>query len=162
MRHMLLNASEAAHCLKNGQLIAYPTEAVFGLGCDPRNEKSVRTLLSLKQRPASAGLILIGSSFEQFAPWVEQVPAEQLQTAESTWPGPVTWLFPRANDVPDYVAGHHDTIAVRITSHKTSRELCQAFGSALISTSANHTAAMPARSARFAPVPDAESFAPGR
>ena len=63
-----------------------------------------------------------------------------------SWPGPVTWLFPRAAGVPDYVAGNHDTIAVRLTAHEVSRELCKAFGSALISTSANHTTAKPARS----------------
>ena len=155
MRHMLLNASEAAHCLENGQLIAYPTEAVFGLGCDPRNEKAVRTLLSLKQRPASAGLILIGSSFEQFAPWVAQVPTGQLQVAESTWPGPVTWLFPRAPGVPDLVAGNHETIAVRITAHEPSRALCDAFGCALISSSSGRRPAMLSVTLmRWAPSPE--------
>lgn len=64
-----------------------------------------------------------------------------------TWPGPVTWLFPRAAGVPDYVAGKHKTVAVRITAHEPSRKLCTAFGSALVSTSANHTSAEPARSA---------------
>ena len=64
-----------------------------------------------------------------------------------TWPGPVTWLFPRATGVQNYVAGDHDTIAVRVTAHEPSRELCAALGSALISTSANRSAARPARSA---------------
>ena len=142
----LLDTAAAVEQLRDGQVIAYPTEAVYGLGCDPFNESAVRKLLALKGRHESAGLVLIASDYFQLQPWISPVDSNLIDKARQTWPGPVTWLFPRANDVPDYVAGHHDTIAVRITSHKTSRELCQAFGSALISTSANHTAAMPARS----------------
>jgi L-threonylcarbamoyladenylate synthase len=142
----LLDTATAVEKLRDGHVIAYPTEAVFGLGCDPFNESAVRKLLTLKGRHESAGLVLIASDFSQLQPWISPVDAQLIDKARRTWPGPVTWLFPRARDVPDYVAGHHETIAVRITSHKISRELCQAFGSALISTSANHTATMPARS----------------
>ena len=143
----LLDTVSAVERLRAGHVIAYPTEAVYGLGCDPANEAAVRKLLLLKDRHESAGLVLIASEFAQLKPWISNVEETQLEQAMQTWPGPVTWLFPRAAGVPDYVAGKHDTIAVRITAHEPSRALCEAFGSALISTSANHTTAKPARSA---------------
>ncbi|MGB5486884.1 MAG: Sua5/YciO/YrdC/YwlC family protein [Lysobacterales bacterium] len=142
----LLDTAAAVKQLQAGHVIAYPTEAVFGLGCDPSDEAAVRKLLLLKGRHESAGLVLIASDFSQLKPWVSEVDDYLIDKAMQTWPGPVTWLFPRAAGVPDYVAGQHDTIAVRITAHEPSRALCTAFGSALISTSANHTSAKPARS----------------
>ncbi len=142
----LLDTVGAVEQLRAGQVIAYPTEAVFGLGCDPTNETAVRKLLALKGRHESAGLVLIASEFSQLQPWVSDIDESLKDKAMQTWPGPVTWLFPRAAGVPDYVAGEHDSIAVRITAHAPSRGLCRAFGSALISTSANHAAARPARS----------------
>jgi len=142
----LLETATAVKHLRAGHVIAYPTEAVFGLGCDPANETAVRKLLLLKGRHESAGLVLIASEFEQLGPWIADVDETLIDKAMQTWPGPVTWLFPRATNVPDYVAGKHHTVAVRITAHKPSRDLCAAFGSALISTSANHTSALPARS----------------
>lgn len=144
--HTLLDTAEAAEQLRTGHVIAYPTEAVYGLGCDPANEAAVRKLLALKGRQESAGLVLIASEYSQLQPWIANIDAALINRARQTWPGPVTWLFPRAAGVPDYVAGKHDTIALRITAHKPSRDLCTAFGSALVSTSANHTADKPARS----------------
>jgi len=144
----LLDTTSAVEQLRAGHVIAYPTEAVFGLGCDPVNESAVRKLLALKGRHESAGLVLIASDFAQLQPWVSDTEPAKLDQAMETWPGPVTWLFPRAASVPDFVAGKHDTVAIRITAHEPSRALCNAFGSALISTSANHTASEPARSAR--------------
>jgi L-threonylcarbamoyladenylate synthase len=143
---MLLDTTEAADSLRRGQIIAYPTEAVFGLGCDPLNETAVLQLLSLKNRPVSAGLILIASCFEQFEPWIARVSAGQLEKANATWPGPVTWLFPKAGDVPDFIAGAHDTIAIRVTAHKPCVDLCNAFGGPVVSTSANPHSAPPATS----------------
>ena len=147
MRHTLLTPEQAADRMRQGEVVAYPTEAIFGLGCDPANESAVRRILHLKHRPASMGLILIGSRFEQFADWVGDVSAERLAAAEATWPGPVTWLFPRAERVPDWLAGDHETIAIRVTAHETSRALCDAFGGPVVSTSANPHSAPPAKSA---------------
>ena len=141
-----LDTATAVEKLRTGHVIAYPTEAVYGLGCDPTNEPAVRKLLELKGRHESAGLVLIASDFSQLLPWISDVSESLVNKAMQTWPGPVTWLFPRAATVPDYVAGKHDTVAVRITAHEPSRDLCEAFESALISTSANHTSAKPARS----------------
>lgn len=142
-----LDTAAAVKQLRTGHVIAYPTEAVYGLGCDPENESAVRNLLLLKNRHESAGLVLIASRFSQLRRWIATVDETLIERAMQTWPGPVTWLFPRADNVPDYVAGQHDTIAVRITAHEPSRALCDAFGAALISTSANHTGTEPARTA---------------
>ena len=146
--HSLLTVSQAAKCLQDGEIIAYPTEAVYGLGCDPRNETTVRRLLALKDRPANLGLILIADRLDRFIPFTKPVSSEQMSRAMSTWPGPVTWLFPRAPDVPDWLAGEHETIALRLTEHPVCRALCAEFGGAIVSTSANAGGAEPARNAR--------------
>ena len=146
VKRSLLDTATAVTHLRAGNVIAYPTEAVYGLGCDPASETAIRKLLTLKDRHESAGFVLIASEYSQLQPWIADINESLINKAMQTWPGPVTWLIPRAAGVPDYVAGNHDTIAIRITAHEPSRELCTAFGSALVSTSANHTANRPARS----------------
>jgi len=142
----ILTVQQAADRLKEGEIIAYPTEAVYGLGCDPANEHAVRKILSLKSRREEAGLILIADTFERFQSYVQPVGAEQLAVAMASWPGPVTWLFPRALGVPDFLAGTHATIALRVTAHPICRSLCAAFGGAIVSTSGNPSGAPPATS----------------
>ena len=122
--------------LQQGDVIAYPTEGVYGLGCDPRNDTAIEKVLELKQRPAHKGLILIASSFEQLQEFVADVPADKLAAATATWPGPYTWIFPAANTTSKLLTGEHGSIAVRVSAHPVVQELCQAFG-ALVSTSAN-------------------------
>jgi len=146
-RYTKLDTANAVECLRDGKLIAYPTEAVYGLGCDPYNETAIHRLLELKGRKTQAGFVLIASRFSQLEPWIAELDETLIDRAMQTWPGPVTWLFPRAEHVTDYVAGSHPTIALRVTAHQPSRALCEAFGSALISTSANPSADKPARSA---------------
>jgi L-threonylcarbamoyladenylate synthase len=143
----LLTIGQAVQCLRDGGLIAYPTEAVYGLGCDPFREAAVRRVLELKSRPASAGLILIADRFDRFEPFVGPASADALDRALATWPGPVTWLFPRGAGVPDWLAGEHATIALRVTDHPLCRTLCSAYGGAIVSTSANPRGQEPARSA---------------
>jgi L-threonylcarbamoyladenylate synthase len=144
--HSLLTVSQAAQCLLNGGIIAYPTEAVYGLGCDPGNENAVRRLLALKVRPVDAGLILISDAFEHFQPFIEPLSKEQQERVMPTWPGPVTWLFPKNKSVPVWLAGEHETIALRMSAHPVCRALCAAFGGAIVSTSANPGRVEPARS----------------
>jgi L-threonylcarbamoyladenylate synthase len=145
--HSLLTVEQAAQCLRDGKVIACPTESVFGLGCDPGNEVAVRRLLSLKGRSATAGLILIADCFERFEPYIKPVSQALRQRAGASWPGPVSWLFPRADGVPDWLAGNHDTIALRLTAHPVCRALCATFEGAMVSSSANPSSAEPARSA---------------
>lgn len=142
-----LTIGQAVRCLRDGEVIAYPTEAVYGLGCDPFLESAVRRILELKSRPPSAGLILIADRFESFEPFVGPLTAAALDRALATWPGPVTWLFPRGAGVPDWLAGEHATIALRVTDHPVCRALCAGYGGAIVSTSANPRGEDPARSA---------------
>ncbi|MBT8063531.1 MAG: Sua5/YciO/YrdC/YwlC family protein [Gammaproteobacteria bacterium] len=143
----LLTVAEGADQLRQGRVIAYPTEAVYGLGCDPANETAVREVLDLKERPASAGLILIADRFDYLEPFTSPVEPDLLERAMSRWPGPVTWLFPRAPDIPDWLAGKHPTVALRLTAHPVCRALSAAFGGAIVSTSANPRSEAPARGA---------------
>lgn len=145
--HSLLTVEMAAQCLRDGKVIAYPTEAVFGLGCDPGNEASVRQLRLLKSRPVSAGLILIADQFERFEPYIKPVSEALRRRAGSSWPGPVSWLFPCLDDVPEWLTGIHSTIALRLTAHPLCQALCAAFEGAIVSTSANPRSAAPAVSA---------------
>ncbi|MCW9024209.1 MAG: L-threonylcarbamoyladenylate synthase [Gammaproteobacteria bacterium] len=128
---------EAVNSLKKGGVIAYPTESVFGLGCDPDNEAAVNKLLSIKQRDPAKGLILVASSFEQLKPYLQTVSPELTQQALSTWPGPYTWLWPAKDEVSTLVRGIHDTLAVRVSAHPVVQKLCKTFGKPIISTSAN-------------------------
>ncbi|MEO6688979.1 MAG: Sua5/YciO/YrdC/YwlC family protein [Dokdonella sp.] len=136
----------AVDALRAGGVIAYPTEAVYGLGCDPLNEKSCARLFALKQRPVSQGVLLIAASFEQVASFIDlaAMPATALARAHASWPGPHTWIFPRASGVPTWIAGKHDGIALRVTEHAPAAALCRAFGGAVVSTSANRHGEPPA------------------
>jgi len=135
----------AARSVRAGGVIAYPTEAVYGLGCDPLDDNAVFRLLAIKQRPLARGLILIGADFSQLAPFIGPVPTAVMQRISKTWPGPVTWLLPAAPDVPYWLRGAHLTIAVRVTAHRLAAALCRAAGHALVSTSANRHRQPPAR-----------------
>jgi L-threonylcarbamoyladenylate synthase len=121
--------------LAQGGVIAYPTESCYGLGCDPMNARAVATLLRLKGRPKTKGLILIGSSPIQFAPYLTEPPV----TWPQYWPGPFTLLLPAARRCPRWLTGRHAKLAVRVTAHPEAARLCRALGMALVSTSANRS-----------------------
>lgn len=135
----------AAQAILQGGLVAYPTEAVYGLGCDPENQAAVLNLLTLKKRPIHKGLILIGASLEQLLPWVT-LTSEQTATVAATWPGPTTWVVPASAKVPTWVRGEHSTVAIRVSGHPVARRLCDIVGKPIISTSANPSGQPPARS----------------
>lgn len=148
-----LPADEMAYLvetLKQQQVIAYPTEAVFGVGCDPDSEVAVNRLLTLKQRPVEKGLILIAASFEQLKPYIDDTALheEQRETVFSCWPGPVTFVFPAKPSTPRWLTGKFDSLAVRVTDHPLVVQLCKAFGKPLVSTSANLTGLPPCRTAQ--------------
>jgi L-threonylcarbamoyladenylate synthase len=136
---------QAVRAIRAGAIVAYPTEAVFGLGCDPDNLEAVWRLLALKQRPVEKGLILIAASFDQLVPYVEPLDAGIEKKVLASWPGPVTWLLPARPQVSPLLRGSHRTIAVRVTAHPVARVLCAALGHALVSTSANVAGGRPAR-----------------
>lgn len=136
----------ATRILGAGGIITYPTEAVYGLGCDPRHPDAVLRLLALKQRPWQKGLILIAASLEQLRPYLAPLTPELETKLSKTWPGPVTWLLPAASSAPWWITGDHDTVAVRVSNHPLVVELCNQFGSAIVSTSANLAGQPPAKS----------------
>lgn len=138
----------AARLLRAGGVLAYPTEAVFGLGCDPQNLAAFERVFALKQRPAEQGVLLVAAGFDQVERYLalDQVSEAQLHAVRASWPGPHTWVFPRAAAAPAWVAGAHEGIAVRVSAHPTVAALCRAFGGALVSTSANPHGQSPARS----------------
>ena len=123
--------------LKNGGVIAYPTEAVWGLGCDPANRSAVERLLCLKQRQIDKGLILIAGSQTQVSTYTASLSETHRQTLAESWPGPHTWLLPAESLVPSWIRGKHTSVAVRVSAHPIVQALCHAFGGPLVSTSAN-------------------------
>ncbi len=139
---------QAVTHLRRGGVIAYPTEAVFGLGCDPRNRAAVQRILQIKRRPWHKGLILIAADFAQLRPYVLPLNDTQWTQVQATWPGPVTWLLPARPGISRLLCGRYTTLAVRVTAHQPTIELCRAFGGALVSTSANRSGRPPARTAQ--------------
>jgi L-threonylcarbamoyladenylate synthase len=134
--------------LYHGGIIAYPTEAVYGLGCDPWNPDAVARLLAMKRRSWHKGVILIASRFEQLTPFILPLDENLRRDIFATWPGAMTWLLPVRPEVPAWLCGKHDTLAARVTAHPTAAQLCDAWGGALVSTSANPEGCVPARNAR--------------
>ncbi|WP_430391869.1 L-threonylcarbamoyladenylate synthase [Dyella sp. 20L07] len=147
-RFTLADLDAAAALLRNGGVLAYPTEAVFGLGCDPHDQQAFERLFALKQRPPTQGVLLIAADVTQVQRYIDlsAVPSTVMSEVLASWPGPNTWIFPRSPDVPDWVAGAHAGIALRVTAHAPAAALCRAFGGALVSTSANPHGSPPARS----------------
>ncbi len=132
-----------------GEVFAYPTEAVLGLGCDPDNQDAVYKLLTLKSRPVEKGLILVAKNYSQLLPYVNdaKIPMDKRTEIFSSWPGPITWLLPAASNAPAWITGGSDFIAVRVSRHPVVCELCELLGKPLVSTSANVSGAEPAKSA---------------
>ena len=136
--------AQAGQVIRNGGVVAYPTEAVYGLGCDPLNPAAVYRLLEMKKRPVEKGLILIASRLDQLLPFV-QFAGDWTDRVKESWPGPHTWLLPAAPELPYWINGGRDTVACRVTAHPLASSLCEHVGHALISTSANRSGQRPAR-----------------
>ncbi|MDX7992505.1 L-threonylcarbamoyladenylate synthase type 1 TsaC [Xenorhabdus littoralis] len=134
--------------LKGKKVIAYPTEAVFGLGCDPDSEDAVQDLLALKNRPWEKGLILIADNYERLCPYIDDTQLNDIQkkTMFSFWPGPVTWVIPAKKTTPIWLTGKFSTLAVRVTDHPLVKQLCSMYEKPLVSTSANLSGFEPCRS----------------
>ena len=142
----------AAAILRAGGIIAYPTEAVYGLGCDPDNADALRRLLELKRRPESKGMLVVSHSFDLVSPYLDlaMVSEADLAYADSLWPGFCTLVFPASRRVSPVLRGSHDTLAVRVSAHPAIAEICGRLGRPLVSTSANLSGASPCRDAASA------------
>lgn len=139
-----LHLKRAIHHCEMGGVIAYPTEAVFGLGCLPLLEQSVDRILKLKERSIDKGLILVAAHIEQLDAFVDFSKVENTDVIYDSWPGPVTWLIPAKQHTPIWLTGNHKTLAVRVSSHPVICALCEKLGP-LVSTSANPSSSKPAK-----------------
>ena len=138
---------EALQALRRGGIVAYPTEAVFGLGCDPFDIEAVHRLMEIKQRPPGQGLLLIAATPAQVRPLIGTIDDDRWSAILATWPGPVTWVFPASRRAPACLQADDGTLAIRVTAHPVARALCMAHAGPIVSTSANHRGQRPARTA---------------
>ncbi|MGP9767354.1 L-threonylcarbamoyladenylate synthase [Halomonas sp. AOP13-D3-9] len=137
----------AISALRAGGVIACPTEAVWGLSCDPENDAALAHLMRMKERDPAKGVILVAAHIEQFQPWLSQLPLAMHAPLAASWPGPNTWLVPDYGRSHGLVRGAHERVALRVTDHPVMKALCEAFGGPLVSTSANRSGEPPAMSA---------------
>ena len=135
----------AAH-LEEGGVIAYPTEGVWGLGCDPLNEVSVKKICALKGRNVEKGLVLVAANLDQINFLTKTLSRHAQAILEASCPGPDTWLIPDTDKViPSWIKGNFVTVAVRVSQHPIVKSLCENIG-LLVSTSANPSGSEPANS----------------
>lgn len=128
---------EAAKLLAEGNVVAFPTETVYGIGADATNPAAVRRIFEIKGRPADHPLIVHLSHLGQVRDWAVEIPDEAYQLAERFWPGPLTMILKRSKRVPDVVTGGQDTVGLRIPGHPVALALLQKFGGGVAAPSAN-------------------------
>lgn len=130
---------EAGEVLRQGGLVAFPTETVYGLGGDALNENSSSKIYAAKGRPSDNPLIVHIADMEMLPAIVEDIPEVAYRLAKEYWPGPLTMIFKKSKQVPYATTGGLDTVAVRMPSHKTARALIQAAGGYVAAPSANRS-----------------------
>ncbi|MDN3653042.1 L-threonylcarbamoyladenylate synthase [Thalassotalea ponticola] len=147
MNKHVMAFSTAVQAFEQGGIIAYPTEAVFGLGCDPDNTEAIERLLAIKQRPIEKGLILLAANYSQLLPYVDdnKIPQDKRFAVLSRWPDGVTQVMPANSQISKHLSGQFETIAVRVTSQPDVVALCNATGKPIVSTSCNVSGQEPAQ-----------------
>ena len=142
---------KAAKALKNGHLVAFPTETVYGLGADATNEKAVSRIYSVKGRPSGHPLIVHVSSINLLEKWAIEIPEYAMILAKEFWPGPMTLILKRSELVKDFISGGQDNVGVRVPSHPIALELLSEFqmigGLGIAAPSANRFGAVSATTA---------------
>jgi L-threonylcarbamoyladenylate synthase len=144
-----LHIDRAARIVLAGGVVAYPTEAVFGLGCLTNDRAAVLRVLAIKRRSWRKGLLVIGSDLAQLERLVVLPPEPRRSEIVASWPGPVTWVLPARAHVPRWLSGGRNTVAVRLTDHPVAARLCARIGQAIVSTSANVSRRPPLRATRL-------------
>jgi L-threonylcarbamoyladenylate synthase len=143
---------DAALALKEGHLVAFPTETVYGLGADATNEKAVARIYEVKGRPTDHPLIVHISSMDHLEKWAKDIPEYAIKLARSFWPGPMTLILPRTDLAKDFITGGQDSVGIRIPSHTVALELLKEFeaqgGAGLAAPSANRFGAVSPTSAK--------------
>lgn len=155
---------EAAHWLQQGQLLAYPTESVWGIGCDPFNQQAVEQLLAIKQRPLEKGMIVVTDSVSRLKMLLNSLNEDQRQQVLVSWRNDTdsdvdsqqahTWLLPLSENlpvsIPAWITGSHHSVAVRVIDHPLVQQLCRQVVSVhnpygfVVSTSCNPSGQPPA------------------
>ena len=138
---------QAVTVFQQGGIIAYPTEAIFGLGCDPDNSSAIQKLLTLKKRPVDKGLILLAAHYSQLLPYINEQAISQDNHSKilSRWPGHITQVLPAHKNISPLLCGKFNSIAVRVTDHPDVVALCNLTNKAIVSTSANLSGDLPAQ-----------------
>jgi L-threonylcarbamoyladenylate synthase len=137
LRATQLDLDTAVQALRDGELVAFPTETVYGLGAHAGHPSALQRVFELKSRPSSHPLIVHLDSQRFLTRWVREVPVAANVLAERFWPGPLTLVLPRADSVHPLVTGGQDTVAVRVPSHPMAQQLLTAFGGGIAAPSAN-------------------------
>ncbi|MBS0394634.1 MAG: threonylcarbamoyl-AMP synthase, partial [Proteobacteria bacterium] len=127
----------AVALLRAGELVAFPTETVYGLGADARNAAAIAKIYALKRRPAGHPLIVHLADAAQLPLWAAQVPAAAARLAARFWPGPLTLILPRAAGVADALTGGQDSVGLRVPAHPLAQALLRGFGGGVAAPSAN-------------------------
>jgi len=131
--------ARAVEALRAGEVIAYPTETVYGLGANPFDAGAMERLFEAKGRDRSNPILLIVASRAQLDRVVSGVSPQALACMDAFWPGPLSILFPRHPSLPDLITAGSDKVCVRCPGHDWARALCEAFGGPVTSTSANRS-----------------------
>ena len=129
--------TRAVEHLRAGNLVAFPTETVYGLGADAGNPDAVRRIFSAKGRPADHPLIVHLPDASHVPRWAREFPDSARALAAAFWPGPLTLILPRTQRASDFVTGTQDSVGLRVPSHPVARDLLAAFGDAIAAPSAN-------------------------
>lgn len=127
----------ACAVIAKGGVIIYPTESMYGLGCDPFNHAAVKKLLTIKKREENQGLILIAWDIEQLMTLIHHDYYNLLDNFIDGWPKNETWIFPKSSIVPKWISGANDSVAIRIPDHLVAKSICKEYGRPIVSTSAN-------------------------
>ena len=127
----------ALEVLRNGGLVAIPTETVYGLAADAANERAVARVFEVKGRPGDHPLIVHVAAPELLVNWAREISPAAARLAATCWPGPLTLLVPKADHVVSVVTGGRDTVGVRVPAHPLTTELLTKFGGGLAAPSAN-------------------------
>lgn len=135
--------AEAAEVLRNGGIVAYPTETVYGLAVDPFSEAALRALMQAKGRPETNPILCVIAGTPQLSALVEEVSPEAWRCMDRFWPGPLSLVLPRKAGVPDLLTAGTERVCVRCPDHTTARALCEAHGGPITSTSANRSGEPP-------------------
>ncbi|NUM56861.1 MAG: threonylcarbamoyl-AMP synthase [Candidatus Hydrogenedentes bacterium] len=137
---------EAAAIIRAGGVVAYPTETVYGLAADPFSVAAIESLFAMKGRSESNPILLIAANMEQVERIVSKISPDARAYMDRFWPGPLSLLLPKSDELPASLCAGGPKVCVRIPSSETARALCRAVGHAITSTSANRSGA-PAPSA---------------